>query len=45
MFLAVDDEAFENVFADELGSMLLGRFGLKVIIVDTEEEVIIQWKS
>lgn len=45
LFLAVDEEAFANVFADELGLILLGRLRLKVVVIDIENEVIIEWKN
>lgn len=44
LFLALDDEAFANVFADELGQLLSERFKIKVIVINYEREEIVEWK-
>lgn len=43
LFLALPDDAYERVFTDELGQLLLNRSILRLIVCDTMNEEIIQW--
>ena len=43
LFLAVDEETYEDVFGEELGHALLKEYKLPMIIFDIQKEVIVKW--
>lgn len=42
-YLAIDIEAYQTLFEDISGRVLIEEFELAIIIVDTESEEIVQW--
>lgn len=43
LFLAVPDDAYERVFTDELGQLLLNQSILRLIVCDIINQEIIEW--
>jgi hypothetical protein len=45
LYLAVDDEVFNNLFHDISGQVLLEDYAIRVIVVNKKREEIVQWIS
>jgi hypothetical protein len=43
LYIAVDEETFEDIFRDVSGQVLLDDYGIKVIVVDAAGVEIIRW--
>jgi len=43
LYLAVNEPAFNGIFSDELGQILLADETLRLVVFDENEEVIVQW--
>ena len=43
LYLAVDDEVFDNLFEDISGQVLIEDYDIKVIVVNKEREEVSQW--
>lgn len=41
--MAVSDVVYRNEFRSDAVQVLVRRFGLRLLIVDTESEAIVQW--
>lgn len=43
LFLAVEEEIFENIFSEAIKNLLLNRLKFKMIIFNKDREEIVQW--
>jgi hypothetical protein len=43
LFLAVDEEAYVNLFEDSIGKLLVDNRGIQLIVFDPQTETIRQW--
>ena len=43
LFLAVNEEIYDDVFEEELGRALLDEYKVPLIVFDSDKEVIIKW--
>jgi len=43
VYMAVSDVVYRNKFRSDAVQVLVRRFGLRLLIVDTESEAIVQW--
>lgn len=43
LYLAVDQEAFVDIFDEALGQLLIETYRLQLVVFDEQQEVIIQW--
>jgi hypothetical protein len=43
LFLAVTHEAFDSVFNEPIGQVLIRKLNLRIIIFDDKKEVIVKW--
>lgn len=45
LYLAIPGEVYESLFLDEIGSLLLEDYDLRIIVFDERQEVILKWIS
>ena len=43
LYLAVPDSAYEGIFAERLGLLLLEKLNLKLVVFNVDDERILQW--
>jgi XisH protein len=43
VYLAIGDVTFQEYFQSQAVQMLLRRYGVKIIVVDEQQEEIVQW--
>jgi hypothetical protein len=43
LFLAIPEKAWKSVFAEALGEIVLGERAVRLLIIDPQKEVVIQW--
>lgn len=43
LFLAVPEEAWDAIFAEMLGRIVIDALALRILIVNPDQEVIVQW--
>jgi hypothetical protein len=44
LFLAIPEEAYVGIFQEPLGLELSQKYGIKLLVIDTEQERILQWQ-
>lgn len=44
LYLAVSEEAFQGVFAEDIGQLIIEDYRIPLIVLDEEMEVIVVWK-
>lgn len=43
LFLAIPETAWKSVFAEALGEIVLGERAVRLLVIDSQKEVIVQW--
>ena len=44
LYLAVSEEAFQGVFAEDIGQLVIEDYRIPLIVLDEEMEIIVVWK-
>ncbi|HBQ97485.1 MAG: hypothetical protein J7524_04070 [Roseofilum sp. Belize BBD 4] len=43
LYLAISEDAFEEIFTESVGEVLLRKKRLNLIVFDEQQEIIVQW--
>ena len=45
VFLAVDEEAYNGIFSEPIGELMINRLGIRLVIFDKLQKIIVRWIS
>lgn len=45
VFLAIDEEAYNGIFSEPIGQLMIRRLNIRLVIFDKQQQTIVQWIS